>query len=310
MTTPPEKTPLPRAAIIGVAALALLGVVLLTFASFNNSADDAGPPTFTQVARVPTRVVLIPTTTPVPTRKPTAEATATSPAITPTKTETAEPVLTVNLPANVRSGPGINYPVIGGMQVGETAVPVGRDSAAQWFVIALSRGRGWLSRFVANYDGDINSLPVVAAPPSPVPTITPSNAPQPATQTSARGITGELTLCDPKTTYAVAVERICFVEVIRNTTGSTVRYGVLGVQATNLSGGPSQFQTSWSGDLAIDPNCTGPTDRCGGQWEDGMKIGASGAYRLTLQICYSSKDACLGGGEWETLTAGITITVQ
>ena len=116
-------------------------------------------------------------------------------------------------------------------------------------------------------------------------------------------------MCDPKTTYAAGVELICFREWIRNNTNATVRYGVLGVFAANLTSGPSQFQTSWSGDLGIDPGCIGPTDRCGGDWEDGMRISTPGAYRLTLQICYSPIDTCTGGGDWEVLTAGITITV-
>jgi len=131
----------------------------------------------------------------------------------------------------------------------------------------------------------------------------------PPTTVSAHGLTGQLTLCEARTTFAIG-ERICFKELIKNTTNGAVRYGILGVQAASLAGGPGQFQTSWSGELGIDPGCFGPMDRCGGQWEDGMKITNPGPYRLTLQICYSAENVCLNGGEWETLTSGINITVQ
>ena len=143
-----------------------------------------------------------------------------------------------------------------------------------------------------------------------VPTDTP--APPSPTNTSApvskHGITGQLTLCNPeKPTFATNIERVCFRELIVNNSGAPVTYGILGVQATNLSGGPSQFQTSWSGELVVGPGAVGPT---GGGWEDGMYIAAPGTYRLTLNICYSDVDTCLGSnGDWETLTTGMNVTV-
>jgi hypothetical protein len=222
------------------------------------------------------------------------------------------------LPANVRSGPGTDYPVIAGLEVGATPLAVGRDTSATWFVISdpsIRGGQGWVADLVATYSGDIRDLPVVRAsppPPTPVqstPTAVPN--PNPGPILGSRGISGQLTLCNPKTTYAAGAERICFVEKIVNTTSGPIQYGVLGVQATNLSGGPGQFQTSWSGELGIDPGCTGPTDHCGGVWEDGMRLNAPGAYRLSLQICYSPLNVCTtSDGEWETISAGINITVN
>lgn len=147
----------------------------------------------------------------------------------------------------------------------------------------------------------------------PIPTPTPtSNVPPTTTPIpvlGTRGVTGQLFLCNPKTIYAAGWERICFVELIQSHLTTQLKYGLLGVKATNLSGGPSQFQTSWSGDLAINPGCLGPTDRCGGAWEDGMKMNALGTFRLTLEICYSPFPTCQGGGEWEALTPEIIITV-
>jgi hypothetical protein len=319
-TRPPARG-LPWGAILGVAVLTLAGFAMLAYAIYSLTGEEAPAPT--QTVSAPTRiVVVIPTTTPVlatatPPIPPTATATPTENALASTSTPTGA-ILTITLPANVRSGPGQNYPVIGGLQAGETAPVIGRDAAGTWFVISFSgslSGQGWVSNLVSSYAGDVNSLPVVAVPPPPPtaqPTAPPANTAAPTAPpppVSAHGLTGSLTLCSSRTTYAVN-ERICFREQIKNTTNNVVRYGILGVLATPISGGQSQFQTSWGGDLAIDPGCFGPTDRCGGAWEDGMKLGAPGTYRLTLNICYSSRDTCLSGGEWETLTGGLVVTVQ
>jgi len=324
MTNPPSPSPKNNSLLLGLrlglTLLAVVGALALIYWAFGRPRGNAAAPTPTLVAPAPTQVVIIPTHTPAPTRvpptatgPPTQPPTETAAALTPTA---SSPTLTIKLLTNVRSGPGTNYPVIAGLEVGATPFALGRDSAAKWFVISDSSirgGQGWVANVVATYSGDIKDLPVVKAPPPP-PTQSPPTAapnPNPGSILGSRGISGQLALCNPKTTYAAGAERICFVEKIVNTTSGPIQYGVLGVQATNLSGGPSQFQTSWSGDLGIDPGCTGPTDHCGGVWEDGMRLNAPGAYRLSLQICYSPLNVCTtSDGEWETISAGINITVN
>jgi hypothetical protein len=220
-------------------------------------------------------------------------------------------VLTFNSPANIRGGPGVAYTVVGNLKAGAQAEVIGRNDAGTWLVIVYSSsraGQGWVAKHVITYAGEVNELPIVQAPPLPPTPIPTATAPPPPVL-GGRGITGQLTLCHPRTTYAPN-ERICFNERIVNTSNVFVPYGVLGVLAVSTSGGPAQFQTSWSGDLGINPGCVGPTDRCGGPWEDGMRIATPGAYLLYLQICYSPLDVCLTGGEWESLTSGIAITVN
>jgi hypothetical protein len=216
----------------------------------------------------------------------------------------------------VRSGPGTNYPVIGGLAAGTSAPILGRDSTGSWYVIAYAESvKGWVSKLVSEYRGYTDALPVIAAPPLPPTAVPPTAAPTSVkTPTpSGRGISGSLTLCTAnagRTTYAVN-ERVCFNEKIVNNTASLINYGVLGVLAVNTSGGANQFQTSWSGDLGINGGCTGPTDRCGGPWEDGIRIATPGAYTLYLQICFSTFNTCTsGGGEWESFGSGIAITIQ
>ena len=156
--------------------------------------------------------------------------------------------------------------------------------------------------------------------------VLPSATPAPPTATppppiGARGITGSLQLCDPsKTSYAAnaftsigQIERVCILETIKNNKGEPVTYSILGVLAQNTSGGPSQFQTSWRGDLKINGGCTGPSGDggCGGAHTDtGFFIDAVGTYNLSLRICYSTVDVCVGNaGDWETLGSSIPIQI-
>jgi LysM repeat protein len=123
---------------------------------------------------------------------------------------------------------------------------------------------------------------------------------------AARGISGELSLCNPeKPTFATKIERICFRMKITNTTSSKINYSILGVQATNLSGGANQFHSSWKGDLSIDANSVGPTSS---GWEDGIYIQDPGTYALQVAICYAITESCFIGTGWEILTPGAKVT--
>mgnify|MGYP001585535824 CR=1 FL=1 len=163
------------------------------------------------------------------------------------------------------------------------------------------------------YPGQQLSIPGGSPSIPPAPTTAPASTPPPAATpapppvTTSHGVTGQLTLCNPeKPSFAADIERICFRELITNTTGAPVSYGLLGVSATNLTGGPDQFQTSWRGDLSVPPFGTGPT---GGGWEDGIYIDVPGTYRLQLALCFSNVDGCLSGIGWEVLTSGVDVKV-
>lgn len=332
-SAPPQ---LPLGVLLGLGALLLVGGVLIgglvAIVLMRGPAKPAGPaPTVTPLP-LPTQVVVIPTVTSGPTDTHTPEPTATEEATAtetaepteaePEATATDEPLLTVDVGANVRSGPSVEYPIVGNLAAGTTAQVFGRDVSSTWFVIETgntSSGRGWISGLITTYKGDASALPVVAAPPPPAASATPR---PPAggggggggggPVTGVHGLTGNLRLCNTaKTTYAVN-ERICFVEFIHNNTGAPVSYGILGVAASN-----GQFQTSWSADLApggwlwIDPGCDGPTDRCKGAWEDGIRIGTPGTFTLVLSVCFSPFGECQSASAaWENLSQPITIRVQ
>ncbi len=319
---------IPAIAIVAFVLMALLGIGLVLYAVFgipDTAPQAALPPTAVGVARAESTAAIMPTVTSPPSPAPPTATLDTQPAPTATlaptlpvtPTEALGPTLTVAQGVNVRSGPGTEYPVIGGLQPGNAVPVLGRDVSANWLVIAYSGGaggQGWVAKMVVNLSGDANSLPVLAAaapPPTAVPvapTAVPQAAPTNPPPPSGHGIVGTLNLCEARTTYAVN-ERICVVEKIYNSTDHNVDYGILGVNAANVTGGPSWFQSSWTGPLTLNPKCTGPVGTCGGQWDDGFKLSA-GTYQFTLSICYSSVTACQGGGVWETLTAPITVVVQ
>jgi hypothetical protein len=326
------------ALLIGIFVLALIGIGLLgtgifAVARLMNSPGAAGAPTTATLIPLPTQAVVIPTTTPLPpaTATGTPEPTQTAVPVTNTPAANAATVAatvdstlaTVLISANVRSGPGVVYTVVGSLKAGDTAPIVGRDVSAGWLVISYKgavKGQGWVSGQLLSYSGDAHRLPLVAAPPPPpppppTPTAKPAGNPNGGLVTGALGVSGQLNLCSAKFTYAVG-ERVCFVEWIKNNTAQPVAYGVLGVQAVNLAGG-GQFQTSWSGEkapgglLGIDPGCTGPTDRCKGQWEDGVRLNAPGTYQLTLNVCFSAFTVCpTHDGIWEVLSGAIMISVN
>ena len=337
--------------MIGVFVLALVGIGLLGLGLYAvvklsaNPALVAGSRTPT-LPPLSTRVVLVPTTTPAPPATQTATPTSTAVPTTATTAATAVPLtatssftatatslsptitsglLTIVQGVNVRSGPGTNYPVVGSLKAGDTAPVLGRNATGDWFVISLKNGpggQGWVSANsnISTYNGDKSQLTVVAAPPvpaTPVPAATPKPAGNPngALVNGAHGVSGMLNLCSSQVTFAVN-ERVCFVEWIKNNTTQPVPYGLLGVTAVK-NGGGAQFQTSWSGEqaahgmLGIDPGCVGPTDRCKGEWEDGIRLGSAGGYKLYLSVCFSDYPTCRGAsGDWETLSGAIDISVQ
>lgn len=125
--------------------------------------------------------VVLPTDTPVPPTPAPADP-------TPVPTDTPAPVarMTItNQVANVRSGPGTNYAVIGSVSQGMQFDVTGKNPAGDWFQFCCVNGEvGWMFAQLATVEnaqlvavaGDIP-----AAPPTPVPApVVPTNTPVPA----------------------------------------------------------------------------------------------------------------------------------
>jgi PKD repeat protein len=115
------------------------------------------------------------TQTPIPTETPTlTPTTAPAPASTEAPGSTA-PMVTSKTNLNVRSGPGVNYPIVGVLLTGQSAEISGVSADGGWWQILFPGapgGVGWVSApFVTSQN--TGNVPVVAAPPAPQPTATP-----------------------------------------------------------------------------------------------------------------------------------------
>lgn len=124
-----------------------------------------------------------PTPSPSQATSPPAEATPTTPPTTspaPTTPPPEPPLVTANLNANVRSGPGTDYPVVGGLQEAESARVSGRNADSSWWQIEYQGGTAWIAAVVVTANAAAHNAPVVSAPLPP-----PTNTPLPPTATAA-----------------------------------------------------------------------------------------------------------------------------
>lgn len=127
----------------------------------------------------------------------------TVPPATPTPSPTATPdrvygtVDTGRL--NVRSGPGLNYDVLGQLASGDVIFPVGANADFSWLVISFRGRTGWVAAYLVDLRGNLNELSLVQPPPTPTVVITPTPSPVPypdlailsATVEPARPLSGQ-----------------------------------------------------------------------------------------------------------------------
>ncbi|MEZ4868789.1 MAG: SH3 domain-containing protein [Caldilineaceae bacterium] len=109
-------------------------------------------------------------------------------------TEVATPVqaskAAANRNANLRGGPGTNFPVVGSVRTGQALAITGRNPAGDWLQLADGK---WIAAFLvtnAPADLSVTGAPTVAAqtvaptvtsiPPTPLPAPTPTPTPTPA----------------------------------------------------------------------------------------------------------------------------------
>lgn len=87
------------------------------------------------------------------------------------------PTVTAVTNANVWSGPGTQYDIIGVLRTGQSAEAIGRSPNGEWWLIRYPNGpggEGWVSVTVFSAQ-DTGSLPIAEPPPTPtlIPTATP-----------------------------------------------------------------------------------------------------------------------------------------
>lgn len=119
------------------------------------------------------------TDTPLPTNTP-------EPTSTPAPTDTSTPVPTAT-PAvpravasgetNLRAGPGTEYPVVGTLPDAGSAEVIGKNQAGTWLQLDSQDGSSvWIIANRVETTGLMDSVPVVAAPPTPTPAAPPTPA--------------------------------------------------------------------------------------------------------------------------------------
>lgn len=155
-----------------------LGNNLLSADVFVTVSNQFGAPTLVARFDETGRLSNAPPAAGTPTRTP-------KPTLAPTNTRVPSATLqgvfvtVVSATVNVRSGPGTIYPKIGDLKKGEQVQVVGASVDFAWFVINFRQTVGWISsgpQFVKVF-GDIRTLPIVQAPPTPTPLPTPTTPP-------------------------------------------------------------------------------------------------------------------------------------
>jgi hypothetical protein len=73
---------------------------------------------------------------------------------------------------NVRTGPGENYQSFGQLKQNEQHQLIGASADFKWYVINFRQQQGWLSASLVTVFGDVRTLPVIAPPPTPIPSAT------------------------------------------------------------------------------------------------------------------------------------------
>lgn len=101
------------------------------------------------------------------------------------------PMVTALVNLNVRSGPGVDYPAIGALPAGQSALIVGQNGEGSWWQVVYQSGSGpgWISGS-AKYSTAVvtGEIPVVEVPPPPTPTPTATGTPTPTPEPTATPI--------------------------------------------------------------------------------------------------------------------------
>jgi uncharacterized protein YgiM (DUF1202 family) len=139
--------------------------------------------TATLQATPTTTATPVPTPTLAPTGAPSPASTATRRPPTRTPTPLPEAIVAAGQ-ANLRSGPGANYDLIGQLPGGEPLDVLGRNRGNDWLEVATTRRlRGWVSAELVKLNIAAGIIPVSSRiPPTPTPPATPTATRPPAAQ--------------------------------------------------------------------------------------------------------------------------------
>lgn len=78
---------------------------------------------------------------------------------------------------NVRTGPSIEFPILGELVQGDTATVIGATADNTWVVIDFRGQQGWLATYLLDVFGDLDTVPIITPPATPTPVVTPTPLP-------------------------------------------------------------------------------------------------------------------------------------
>jgi hypothetical protein len=96
-----------------------------------------------------------------------------TPTVTPLPTEGSSSgsfILTVEVPANCRQGPGVVYPVVDSVPAGGQVQVIGKSADGTWWYSQLKNDKCFISNIAGTPLGDLSLLTIIPAPPLPVAT--------------------------------------------------------------------------------------------------------------------------------------------
>jgi hypothetical protein len=157
-----------------------MAVVLILVTTAGCRGGSSAPPTVSSDDVLATAHAIAQMTRNAPTDTPTPvpeTATPTVPPDTPTPSATATlnfPAVTASYPVSVRSGPGEEYPILDLFLEGQAGQIIGRydlTPIGTWYLITrIGQGiNGWVWSGATVVTGDISTVPVLEAPPTPEP---------------------------------------------------------------------------------------------------------------------------------------------
>ncbi len=144
--------------------------VAQTLAAVQTQTSQPGAPVTGDESPTPTETAIV-----LASQTPTVTAIALT--IPPALSST--PILTpgvvqvyVSVPTNCRTGPSVDYPRVGGLQLDQVANVVGRNATGDYWIIrnpSRASETCWLWERYATVVGDTSALPVFTPPPLPTP---------------------------------------------------------------------------------------------------------------------------------------------
>jgi len=183
---------------------------------------------------------------------PTETTTATATTLPLTATACTPTVIT-NTDANVRSGPGQVYSILGQLTQGSSAVVSGKNSDGTWWYIdfaAGQNGHAWIAGSVTTATCIPETLAIIAAPPTPIPptatlTLTPTVTPT---------VTNTPLVLIPFPPVLILLGDIKLEDVFLSTTGEVV----VRVSTSGSMSGSFQYKVYVDGSLEATKNDTLP----------------------------------------------------